>query len=280
MSGAVGFVGAGKMGGPMVERLLRAGLEVRLFARRPQARERFAGLGAVIEESMASAARSADVLIVCPFDEGQLRQITGGPGGLIANARPGTVLVQHATVSVAGITTLAETAGARGIQVLDAPVSGTAEAILAGRLTVLAGGEEVARQRVQPALSTYCAAVIPTGGVGTATKVKLVNNLLFAAHVQAAAAAADLAAALGIEPGDLLAALAACSGNSFALGELRRSGNIRQFAERAAPYLRKDVAVVERLAAELGIGTGVLGAVVRDGPFPLSEPDLRSTERT
>ena len=58
MPEAVGFVGAGKMGGPMVERLLGGGLEVHLFARRPQVRERFAGLGAVIEESVAAVARS------------------------------------------------------------------------------------------------------------------------------------------------------------------------------------------------------------------------------
>jgi len=272
MPEAVGFVGAGKMGGPMVERLLGGGLEVHLFARRPQVRERFAGLGAVIEESVAAVARSAGTLIVCPFNEEQLDQIAGGPDGLMANAAPGAVVVQHATVSVARVTGLAAAGAARGVEFLDAPVSGTAEAILAGRLTVLVGGERAARERAEPTLRAYGSPVIPTGGVGTATTVKLVNNLLFAAHVQTAGAAAELAAALGIEPGRLLTAVAACSGNSFALSLLGQSGDVGQFAERVAPYLRKGVAVAERVTAELGIGTGLLGQVVHDGPFPLAEP--------
>lgn len=281
MTQAVGFVGAGKMGGPMVERLLAAGLEVHLLARRPEVRERFRGLGAVIEESVTTLARSAGTLIICPFDEVQLREIADGPDGLIARAGPGTVLVQHATVSAAGIEALADAGAARDVRVLDAPVSGTSQSILAGQLTVLVGGDPAARRRAEPALRAYCSTVIPTGGApGTATKVKLVNNLLFAAHVQAAGAAVELADALGVESDDLLGALAACSGNSFALGQLRGSGNIRRFAESAAPYLRKDVAAAELLAAGLGAGTGVLGAVVREGPFALSESAAPPIERT
>jgi 3-hydroxyisobutyrate dehydrogenase-like beta-hydroxyacid dehydrogenase len=280
MTAAVGFVGAGQMGGPMVERLIAAGLKVHLFARRAQVRERFAGLGAVVEESVPAVARSAGTLIVCPFNEEQLQQIAGGPDGLIASAAAGTVVVQHATVSVAAVSGLAAAGAARGVELLDAPVSGTAKAILAGQLTVLVGGEPAARDRAEPALRAYCSNIIPTGGVGTATKVKLVNNLLFAAHVQTAGEALRLGESLGIKPGDLLAALAKCSGNSFALDVMRQRGDPGQFAEGVAHFMRKDVAVVERLAGELGLATGLLGAIVRDGPFALTEPPGRSTERT
>lgn len=280
MSETVGFVGAGQIGAPMVERLLGAGLEVHLFARRAQVRERFAALGAVIEDSVTALARSASTLIVCPFDEKQLRQIADGPDGLIGNAGPGTVVVQHATVSVAGVTGLADAGAARGVRVLDAPVSGTAQAILAGQLTVLVGGDPAARTRAWPALRAYSSTIVSTGDVGTATMVKLLNNLLFAAHVQTAGAAVELGEALGIKPGGLLAALAACSGNSVALSALRERGDAGTFAEGVTRYLRKDVAVAERLVSELGVGTGLLGAIVRDGPFELTESLNRSTERT
>jgi 3-hydroxyisobutyrate dehydrogenase-like beta-hydroxyacid dehydrogenase len=272
MARIVGFVGAGQMGGPMVERLLGAGLDVHLFARRPQVRERFAALGADLEDSVAAVARSASTLIVCPFDEKQLQQIVGGPDGLIGNAGLGTVVVQHATVSIAGVTGLAAAAAARGVHLLDAPVSGTAQAILAGQLTVLVGGDAAARAWAEPALRAYSSTIVPTGVVGTATKVKLLNNLLFAAHVQTAGAVVELGEALGIKPGDLLAALAACSGNSVALSVLRERGDVGRFAEGVTRYLRKDVAVAERLVSELGVGTGLLGAVVHDGPFALTEP--------
>jgi 3-hydroxyisobutyrate dehydrogenase-like beta-hydroxyacid dehydrogenase len=280
MTGTVGFVGAGQMGGPMVERLIGAGWKVHLFARRAPVRERFAGLGAVIEESVAAVARSVSTLIVCPFNEEQLRQIAGGPDGLIASAAAGTVVVQHATVSVAEVTGLAAAGAARGVELLDAPVSGTAKAILAGQLTVLVGGDPAARERAEPALRAYSSTIVPTGGVGTATKVKLVNNLLFAAHVQTAGEAVRLGESLGIEPGDLLAALANCSGNSFALDVMRQRGDPGQFAEGVAHFMRKDVAMVERLARELGLDTGLLGDVVRDGPFALTQPADQSTERT
>jgi 3-hydroxyisobutyrate dehydrogenase-like beta-hydroxyacid dehydrogenase len=280
MTGTVGFVGAGQMGGPMVERLIAAGWKVHLFARRTPVRRRFARLGAVIQESVAAVARSVSTLIVCPFNEEQLHQIAGGPTGLIANAAVGTVVVQHATVSVEGLTGLATAGAVRGVEFLDAPVSGTAQAILAGQLTVLVGGDPGARERAEPALRAYSSSIVPTGGVGTATKVKLVNNLLFAAHVQTAGAAVRLGESLGIEPGDLLAALAKCSGNSFALDVMRQRGDPGQFAEGVAHFMRKDVAVVERLASELGLATGVLGAVVRGGPFALTGPADRSTERT
>ena len=267
----VGFVGAGQMGGPMVQRLLSAGAEVHLLARRPEVRQRFAGMGAVIEESLAALAGSASLLIACPFSEAQLLEITDGPGGLITNAAPGTVLVQHTTVSVATVEKLAADGRPLGVAVLDAPVSGTSQSILAGRLTVLVGGEAPARERAVPALRTYSAAVIPTGDIGSATKIKLVNNLLYAANTQTVGAAVELGEALGIRPGELLAALTACSSSSFALGILRELGDGGEFVRVAAPYLRKDVAVAERLAADLGVSTGVLGTVVHSGPFNITQ---------
>lgn len=269
----VGFIGAGSMGGSMVQRLLAADAEVHLFARRPEVRERFAELGAVIEESVAAVARSTDLVIVCPFSEAQLLEIAGGPVGLLASAAPGTVVVQHATVSVSTIRRLAGDAAARGVTVLDAPISGTDESILAGRLTVLAGGDPAALERAEPALRTYSSTVVDTGDVGSATTVKLVNNLLFAAHVQTAGAAVELGRSLGLDQAGLLAALTVCSGNSFALGVLAQLGDTAVFAERAAPYLRKDVAVVEQVAGELGLDTGLLGDVVRTGPFRLTSTE-------
>jgi 3-hydroxyisobutyrate dehydrogenase-like beta-hydroxyacid dehydrogenase len=276
----VGFVGAGQMGGPMVERLLAAGIDVHLFARRPQVRERFAGLGAVVEESVAALARSAGILIACPFSEDQLLEIAAGADGLIANAAPGTVIVQHATVSVGAIARLAADASTRGVAVLDAPVSGTDRSILAGQLTVLAGGDPAAREQAEPALLAYSAIIVATGGVGSATKVKLVNNLLFAAHTQTGGAAVRLGRDLGIEPGELLAALTACSASSFALSMLREVGDVDRFAAAAAPYLRKDVALVERVAGELGLDTGLLGDIVRAGPFAMTGPDPVLSDRS
>ncbi|SHN15804.1 3-hydroxyisobutyrate dehydrogenase [Cryptosporangium aurantiacum] len=261
------------MGGPMVERLLAAGFPVHLFARRPETQERFRALGAVIEPSPAAVAASADLLIVCPFSEAQLEEITEH---LLAHGSAGTVLVQHATVSWDGIRRLAARGTSAGITVLDAPISGTSASILAGELTVLMGGDAEAASRAAPALAAYASTVVRTGDVGSATAVKLVNNLTFAAHAQIAVSAVELGEALGVAPEDLLAALSVSSAASTALGHLRALGSVERFATMAAPYLGKDVAFVEVSAARAGVDTGLLGATVRNGRLTLSAPAERS----
>jgi 3-hydroxyisobutyrate dehydrogenase-like beta-hydroxyacid dehydrogenase len=259
------------MGGPMIERLLAAGVEVHLFARRPDVRERFGALGAVVEPSVADLALSAPVLVLCPFSEAQLAEIVSGDHGLLAHARSGTVVVQHATVSVGAITSLGADGAARGVAVVDAPISGRAEAVTAGELTVLVGGDAEALAVTEGVVGCYADTVVHTGGIGSATKVKLINNLLFAAQVQTACSAVELGAHLGVDEAGLLAALTACSADSFALAALRSVGDVATFASHAAPYLRKDVGVIEDVTRALGLDTGVLGRVVRDGPIALAD---------
>ncbi|KJE20514.1 beta-hydroxyacid dehydrogenase, 3-hydroxyisobutyrate dehydrogenase [Frankia torreyi] len=270
----VGFVGAGSMGAPMIERLLAADVPVHLYARRAEVRARFAGLGAVVEPSLAAVAAAAEVLIVCPFSAIQLAEIVGGPDGLLAHATPGSVVVQHATVPTAAIRQLAADAATRDVTVLDAPISGTSATILAGRLTVLIGGTAAAADRVEPLLAAYASTIVRTGEVGSATTVKLINNLTFAAHAQTAAAAVQLGEKLGIRSGDLLTAITACSADSAVFRHLQAIGGVEEFLAMAGPYLRKDVAAVEEVTAALGLDTGILGEVVQSGPLPLTASRL------
>lgn len=262
----IGFVGAGSMGAPMVTRLLAAGVPVRLFARRAEVIERFAALEAEIADSVADVAASTSVLVVCPFSEQQLLEIAEP---ILTAACDGLVLVQHATISLDGIRDLAVRAAVRGVTVLDAPISGKAEDIAAGDLTVLVGGDEAALRAATPYLRTYSRVLTRVGDVGAATAAKLINNLMFTAQVQVIGAGLALAADLGLAAEDVLAALADCSAGSFALDTMRATGAER-FVELAGPYLRKDVAVVETLARERGADLGVLGTIVHDGPYPLT----------
>jgi 3-hydroxyisobutyrate dehydrogenase-like beta-hydroxyacid dehydrogenase len=264
----VGFIGAGSMGSPMVERLLAAGVPVHLYARRSEVAAELAALGAVTEPSAAAVAAAADIVIVCPFSEDQLDTLVRGDGGLLAVARPGTIIVQHATVSADYVVALAQEAAARDV-VLDAPISGTSDSIRVGELTVLLGGPTEAVEAVTPMLSTYCGVVLPTGTQGSASTTKLINNLVFAAHVQVAGAALELGAELGIEEARLLDAITSCSADSFAFATMRSLGSAETFAQLAAPYLRKDVGVIEREVALSGLDTGILGRIVRDGRFDL-----------
>ncbi|AHH18137.1 putative dehydrogenase [Nocardia nova SH22a] len=268
MSLTVGFVGAGKMGRPMVRRLLDAGHRVQVFARREKVRERVRDWGAELVETPAAVADSADIVITCLFSDDQLIEVLGGPDGVLAAAGAGVPVVSHTTGTVATVTELAKAEG--GGVLLDGPVSGTADDIAAGRLTVLLGGPEDAVRQAIPALESYADPVIATGGLGTALSVKLVNNALFAANAQLVATAVAIGERLGTSGEQMLSALARCSGDSYAAKSVRNTGGLRSFAEVAAPFLRKDVAACLAAAGDLGVDLGDLAAVIKSGPLELA----------
>ncbi|MEU1981077.1 NAD(P)-binding domain-containing protein [Nocardia sp. NPDC019395] len=269
MSQVVGFVGAGRMGEPMVYRLVAAGHRVRVYARRDSVRERLRARGATVVDSIAEAVSSADIAILCLFSDAQLVEVLGGPDGVFAAARRDTIVVSHTTGTVTTVTGLAA-GNPGGPTLLDGPVSGSADDIAAGKLTVLLGGAAAAVARARPVLESYASTIITTGALGTALSVKLVNNALFAANAQMAAAALELGKRLGIGEEQLLDALAVSSGRSFAAGSIGRTGGLVKFEQVVAPFLRKDVAACRSATADLGIDFGRLGAVIDGGPFDLS----------
>jgi 3-hydroxyisobutyrate dehydrogenase-like beta-hydroxyacid dehydrogenase len=275
MSPVLGFIGAGQMGEPMVRRLLSTGHDVQVFARRDDVRNRLRGHGATLAASVPELCSRSDILISCLFSDAQLKELSDGPQGVVANARPGTVLVSHTTGSVSTLADLAAASGG-GLRVVDAPVSGTAEDIGNGTLTVLLGGPADAVQLVTPVLGAYADPIIATGELGTALHIKLVNNLLFAANSQLVAAATELGQRLGVDAARLLAAVQVCSGASTASSYVHRIGGLEPFAAGVAPFMRKDVAVCMAVANQAGTDLGLLGTVVSKGPLSLTDPGIGS----
>ena len=276
MTSTVGFLGAGQLGEPMVERLLGAGHDVAVYARREEARRRLEAKGSAIADSVADLARSSDILISCLFSDPQLRETGLGADGFIANAKPGAVFVSHTTGTLSTLEALRDGSPAAPI-ILDAPVSGTADDIAAGTLTVLIGGQSDAVAAVTPVLAAYADPVVATGALGSALALKLINNLLFAANAQLLGAATQLGTQLGVAPGVLLSTLQVCSANSHAAEHAHRIGGMDQFAELAGPFLRKDIAACREAAAEAGVELGLLGSAVREGPLALDLDAVDST---
>ena len=261
----VGFVGAGRMGFPMVERLAAAGNDLVVYARRPEATAALAGLGVRHTAELTEAAAGADVLLACVFNDEQLTEIAEP---LAAALPDGAVFASHVTGRESVLRSLA--ARFPGIAVVDAPVSGGPHEILAGRLTVLLGGDPAARARAAGAISAYGAPLIETGELGTALAVKLVNNFLFAANTQLAAEAVRLGEALGVAPDQLLGALEHMSGGSQASHRAAEGGgDMAAFATRIGPFMKKDVAACLEQAAERGVDPGLLIDVVRRGQLAL-----------
>jgi 3-hydroxyisobutyrate dehydrogenase-like beta-hydroxyacid dehydrogenase len=253
----VGFIGAGQMGRPMVDRLLAAGFPVSVFVRRPEVAEELANAGAVIVSSIADLSASVDVLCVCTFSDAQLRQVVFGDDGALAALPAGSALVNHVTGSPQLIRQLADQAPA-GVRVVDAPMSGSADQIRAGQLTLLVGAAPDDVELVRPVLAAYADPIIHVGDVGDGQRIKLVNNLVFAVNLHLATLAADVGQSLGIPPAKLAQVLQHCSGASRALS-LLADIPAEAMVEAARPFLAKDVAVVREVAAELGVDLGLLG---------------------
>jgi len=265
----IGFLGAGQLGEPMIRRLLGAGHNVLAFARRDEVCARLRDEGASLAGSVADLAARSDILISCLFSDAQLRETGLGPDGFIANAKPGSVFVSHTTGTVATLTELSKYSSSPPA-IVDAPVSGTADHIAEGKLTVLIGGAPDAVERVRPVLAAYADPIIGTGELGTALDIKLINNMLFAANAQLVAAAVAVGQQLNVAPDALLQALSVCSGGSNAVAYAQRTGGVDAFVTMAAPFLRKDVAAAVVAAELVGADLGFLRSVVEKGPLPLA----------
>ncbi|WP_105970919.1 NAD(P)-dependent oxidoreductase [Streptomyces geranii] len=259
----LGFIGAGRMGRPIVDRLRAAGHEVTVLVRRPESRASAAAAGLTCAGTVAETVRDADAVFVTVLTDEQVRSVCLGPAGAVAAMRPGATLVQHTTSAPATARLLAQAGAEQGIGVLDAALSGSPPDIAEGRLTLWVGGEETVLEAVRPLLSTYASPVLWVGAAaGDGQRVKLVNNALFVAQVGLAVDAVRLAGSLGIDERTLLAVLPHGSGASRALSVVAGGGSVDAVAGRLAALMRKDVAVVREVARSAGADLGIIGAVL------------------
>jgi 3-hydroxyisobutyrate dehydrogenase-like beta-hydroxyacid dehydrogenase len=153
---------------------------------------------------------------------------------------------------------LAKKAGAQGVSVVDAPVSGGGPAAAEGRLLVMVGGDGADVERCRPVFATYADPVVHLGDLGSGQTTKLLNNLLFTANLGTAAAALSLGKALGVTPERLAEVVSRSSGNSFALNVIGGDDGLARMAELAGTLLRKDVRLVVDLAEQAAANGGAV----------------------
>jgi 3-hydroxyisobutyrate dehydrogenase-like beta-hydroxyacid dehydrogenase len=250
----LGFIGAGRMGRPMVDRLAGAGHRVRVLARTEPARAALAAQGLPAAGTVAEVAAGAEAVLVCVFTDEQVREVC------LDDALPrGATVVVHTTGSPRTVEEIA----ARGHDVVDAPVSGGPHDIAAGRVTVFAGGADADVARVLPILRAYGDPVLHVGPLGAGQRVKLVNNALFAAQIGMVSAAVRLGAQLGVAEAVLLDALPHGSAASRALTGVAAKGSVAAFATAVGDFVGKDIDIVRTVATELGGDLGALELAVQ-----------------
>ena len=183
---------------------------------------------------------------ICVTDGAAVRDVTLGPRGVLAGMAEGSVLALHSTIGTDECAEIAEAAAARGVDVIDAPVSGGGAAAAAGQLTVYVGGADDAVARARPVLETYGDPVLHMGALGAGLRTKLLNNALNAAHFALAHDALAIGAALGLDPTTLGEALRSGSGRSFSLEVFVGLRSFDAIADHVGPIMSKDIGLFER----------------------------------
>ncbi len=233
----IGFIGLGSQGGPMAARIVRAGMPLTVWARRPEALVSFTALGAVAAASIADLGAVCDHVGVCVVNDADVFAVCDQ---LIPAMRPGGRIAIHSTILPESVIALAARAAAAGLELIDAPVSGGGPAAEAGTLTVMCGASAAAFAAAQPVFATFGKTIVRLGEAGAGQRAKIINNALLAANMGLADAALNAGQALGIERAALAALIRDSSGRSYGFEIAARLPTPAAFAV-GAPLLVKDV---------------------------------------
>jgi 3-hydroxyisobutyrate dehydrogenase-like beta-hydroxyacid dehydrogenase len=196
----VGFLGLGLMGSRMAKNLAAKGFEVTVWNRSRDKAQALASSGVHVATTPAELARAVDVICTCVADVPALRTVTLGPDGLVHGLKSGQLFIDFSTVSVAVMQELGATFGAKGVDVIDAPVTGSKNGAEKGTLVIMAGGSDAAMARADAVFKAVGEKVIHCGPLGAGTQVKLAGNGLIAAMLQAFSEGLLLTSKAGVDP--------------------------------------------------------------------------------
>jgi 3-hydroxyisobutyrate dehydrogenase-like beta-hydroxyacid dehydrogenase len=272
----VGFIGLGDQGAPMARAIAHAGHRLHLWARRPEVLTPFADVGAILHPTPAALAGAVEHLGLCVLDEGAVMQLLV-EHHIDQALRPGSVVAIHTTMTAAGCRDRARQLAVRGVELLDAPISGGREAAEARALLILVGGDTGTLERARPVFSSYADRIVYAGGIGAGQTFKILNNLLLNANLAAAQDVLRFGTAIGLDRAALRKALLEGTGASVALDWLDRT----ILPGHSATLGRKDVSLAVALAhdhSSKGAAIETLAAAALRGRELLAEAPDRSKD--
>ena len=213
----VGFIGLGNMGLPMAANLIKAGHTVSGFDVNEDAGVRLAAGGGTKVQSIAEACTDAEVVItMLPAGE-HVREVYLGEGGVLAAVAPSTLLIDSSTIDVGTAREVAQAARAKGLAMIDAPVSGGVAGAQAATLTFMVGGGDDAFERARPLLEAMGKTIVHAGGPGNGQAAKICNNMILGASMIVVAEAFLLAEKLGLDAQKLFDISSKSSGQCWSM---------------------------------------------------------------
>lgn len=196
----VGFIGLGIMGKPMSKNLIKAGYELVVYNRSQDKAKELLELGAIWAESPARVAAQCEVIITMLPNSPHVREVCLGEKGIIEGAAPGTTVIDMSSIDPVESKTIGKALSQKGIDMMDAPVSGGEPKAIDGTLSVMAGGTKENFDKYYKLLMAMAGSVVYVGALGSGNVAKLANQVIVAVNIAAVSEAMTLAVKNGADP--------------------------------------------------------------------------------
>jgi 2-hydroxy-3-oxopropionate reductase len=195
-----GFIGLGIMGKPMSKNLLKAGYKLVVYDINADAVRELAAAGAATASSPKEVARQCDIIVTMLPNSPHVKAVALGPGGIIEGARAGMILVDMSSIAPLAAQEVAKSLAEKGVEMLDAPVSGGEPKAIEGTLSIMVGGKKEIFDRCKEMLGKMGASVVLCGSIGAGNTTKLANQIIVALNIAAMSEALVLGAKAGVNP--------------------------------------------------------------------------------
>ncbi len=267
MAEKIGFVGLGIMGQGMALNLIKAGFSITVWNRTASKADPIVAQGGQLAQNPAEVAANSDIVVVCVSDTPDVEHVVLGENGIIEGASSGDLVIDCSTISPAATRDIAEKLSAKGVSMLDAPISGGSEGAVNGTLSIMIGGASADFERAKSVFEAMGKTITHVGEIGAGQTVKAVNQVLVVGNALAMCEAFMLAQAGGVDLKTTLKAVEAGAAGSWML-----SNRGPQIIERdwrpgfTIDLQQKDLRLVLEAADELGVplpGTSLIFQLYR-----------------
>jgi len=251
----IGIVGTGRMGNLFSQNLIKAGLQIVVMDVNEAAYQNLIELGAEAARSPAEVGERAELIITSLPKNEIVQEVITGKGGVLEGAKPGKILVDMSTTFPLTTRWIGKEASEKGVNFLDAPVSGGPKGAREGTLAIMVGGDRKIFQKAKSILQKIGSRVFYVGELGAGQSLKLVNNLIYNLNRLAMAEGLALGTKAGIDPKTMVDVIGVSTGNSFALQYLAQNilrGNF-EGTESSLKLACKTLRLISEFADELNV---------------------------
>ena len=196
----IGFIGLGIMGKPMSKNLLKNGYELVIMDKNTAVLDEVAALGAEIADTPKAVAEQTDIIITMLPNSPHVRDVVLGENGVIEGAKSGAILIDMSSIAPLVSRDVSEKLAEKGVEMLDAPVSGGEPKAIDGTMSVMVGGKKPIFDKCYPVMDAMAGSVVYTGDIGAGNTTKLANQIIVALNIAAVSEALVLATKAGVEP--------------------------------------------------------------------------------